>query len=312
MNTHSLIVRLPNWVGDVMMTLPTLQTFHQQGIELQLFGKPWIKDLLATSNFPLHSLESGFWSNRKKLAAIPNDKVLLLTNSFSSALMARLAHKKIIGYTTDNRRVLLNAGIAKRPHLHEVQYFWEISRFAAKHWFPLITWPEQIPGLNLSPNPLTLEKIKQRLAESNISKPFWVLCPFAHGSGKNGQSKIWPHWASLSKHLSKHPTVVCPGKNDEHLCESLVPGATVLADLNLSEFAALLSQAEQVIANDSGPMHIATSVGVKTLGIFGVTDPKRTSPWGGEFIGDLEAWPTLEEVLARINLINKGFVDKVV
>ena len=45
----SLIIRLPNWVGDVIMALPALQSLQQSGIELLLFGKPWANDLLAAT-----------------------------------------------------------------------------------------------------------------------------------------------------------------------------------------------------------------------------------------------------------------------
>jgi heptosyltransferase-2 len=128
-----------------------------------------------------------------------------------------------------------------------------------------------------------------------------VLCPFAHGTGKNNVSKIWPHWCALSRELSQdHTLIVCPGKNEEHLCAELVPEATVIADLNLSEYAALLSMSQGVIANDSGPMHLASAVGAKTLGIFGVSEPKRTSPWGGDSIGDQNGWPTLLQVQDKI------------
>jgi ADP-heptose:LPS heptosyltransferase len=32
-------------------------------------------------------------------------------------------------------------------------------------------------------------------------------------------------------------------------------------------------------------MHVAAAVGVRVLGIFGVGNPSRTHPWGGEFVG---------------------------
>ena len=35
-----------------------------------------------------------------------------------------------------------------------------------------------------------------------------------------------------------------------------------------------------VIANDTGPMHMAAACGVPVLALFGPTDPKRTGPYG--------------------------------
>ena len=88
---------------------------------------------------------------------------------------------------------------------------------------------------------------------------------------------------------------VCPGSN-EYLC--LPDGVITLSGLSLIEYAAVLASAEQVVANDSGPMHLASAVGASVLGVFGVTDPQRTSPLGGDVVGDQTAWPTVASVLA--------------
>lgn len=296
-----LIVRLPNWVGDVVMALPALLAMRKTGIKLQLFGKPWITDLLAETHLALNQLSPRFWQSTKKMAKdLETDRVLLLTNSFSSALMARLAGKTAIGYSTDLRQWLLEARI--KPGIqHEVEYFWRIARFASQYWFPGLQWLEHIPTtIKLPIHKTSISSAKQRLQLANINRPFWVLCPFAQGKGNHGQSKIWSHWRELSKQLHQYPLVVCPGKNEEILCKELVPEAIVLSGLNLNEYAATMAMAEKIIANDSGPMHIAAAVNANTLGIFGVSDPKRTRPWGGDHIGTLGQWPTLSEVLQRI------------
>lgn len=302
-NTHpSLIVRLPNWVGDVIMSLPALQAMQQSGIELFLCGKPWVNDLLAATGMHLFSLSNKFWPSTKKIAEMGgHKKSLLFTNSFSSALMTRLAGKATIGYKTDGRGLLLKASISKSPAQHEVQYFWDIAQFASQHWFPSLPWPDQIPErVSLPLTNSSISRAKETLHAAKIHAPFWVVCPFAHGTGKCGISKIWPHWRELSTQLHSHQLVVCPGKNEEQLCSELVPEARVLSGLNLSEYAAILATAEQVIANDSGPMHIAAAVGTSTLGIFGATEPHRSRPWGADYIGSLGKWPTLSEALSAL------------
>ncbi len=295
----SLLVRLPNWVGDVMMALPALQAMQQSGIELQLLGKPWISDLLGAMDMPLLSLTNNFWQTRTKLAEITNsNKALLLTNSISSALLTRLAGFATIGYKTDARKLLLTAGVVKGHDQHEVDYFWSIARFASQYWFPQLQWPGSITTkITLPVSLLSIANAKDALLRANISEPYWVICPFAQGTGKNGESKIWPNWRELSKQLAPYNLVVCPGKNEEHLCAELVPDATVLSGLNLGDYAAILKGSERVIANDSGPMHMAAAVGANTLGIFGVTEPKRTAPWGADYIGASGTWPTLSQVL---------------
>jgi ADP-heptose:LPS heptosyltransferase len=48
---------------------------------------------------------------------------------------------------------------------------------------------------------------------------------------------------------------------------------------SLLSLPALIKRADWVIANDSGPMHLAAALGVKTLGIFGPTDPRVCGPY---------------------------------
>ena len=48
---------------------------------------------------------------------------------------------------------------------------------------------------------------------------------------------------------------------------------------SLVSLPALIQRAEWVISNDSGPMHLAAALGVRTLGIFGPTDPRLFGPY---------------------------------
>ena len=41
----------------------------------------------------------------------------------------------------------------------------------------------------------------------------------------------------------------------------------------------MIGRAEWVICNDSGPLHLAAALKVKTLGLFGPTDPRRFGPY---------------------------------
>jgi ADP-heptose:LPS heptosyltransferase len=48
---------------------------------------------------------------------------------------------------------------------------------------------------------------------------------------------------------------------------------------SLVSLPALIKRADWVISNDSGPMHLAAAMGVRTLGIFGPTDPRVCGPY---------------------------------
>ncbi len=48
---------------------------------------------------------------------------------------------------------------------------------------------------------------------------------------------------------------------------------------SLVSLPALIKRADWVISNDSGPMHLAAALGVRTVGIFGPTDPRVSGPY---------------------------------
>jgi ADP-heptose:LPS heptosyltransferase len=48
---------------------------------------------------------------------------------------------------------------------------------------------------------------------------------------------------------------------------------------SLVSLAALIRRADWVVCNDSGPLHLAAALGIKTLGLFGPTDPRLFGPY---------------------------------
>jgi lipopolysaccharide heptosyltransferase I len=102
--------------------------------------------------------------------------------------------------------------------------------------------------------------------------------------GTNWPTKRWPveHFASLLEPLRDRfdlQTVVAGSRSETDLA-SQIPGAINLAGkTNLRQLVALLESAALVIANDSGPMHIAAALDRPLVTMFGPTNPVRTGPW---------------------------------
>ena len=57
----------------------------------------------------------------------------------------------------------------------------------------------------------------------------------------------------------------------------MVSPATTLNDL-----LALSRQASLVVSGDTGPLHLAASVGAPIVGLFGPTRPERNGPWSAD------------------------------
>lgn len=310
-----IAVRLPNWVGDVCMALPTLAHLRAAGLQLHCFGKGWARDLLAGFPDRVEVLPKGWRAGAAAIRASGATRGLLLTNSFSSAWTMRWAGIKAIGYSRDLRGWLLGYAPRRLRDVHEVESFWTL---ALAETFQDGGWPEYFGEPPAPPPPSALALIlAQRhrdeaaaaLAAAGIAGYYHVLCPLAVGTVA-GMSKQWPSFPLLCRGLIEQGerVIACPGPGEEATCAALLPGASLIPGLGLGAYAAVLAGARKVVANDSGPMHLGVAVGAPVLGIFGVTDPRRTRPWGptGAVVGDGMGWPTVQAVWESLRQLPSG------
>ncbi len=72
-----------------------------------------------------------------------------------------------------------------------------------------------------------------------------------------------------------------PGDEDDanQIKDALNKDAVLIPGTDIGKLAGLISQCKLVIANDSGPMHIAAALGVPVIGIFGPTNPTNHKPY---------------------------------
>ena len=75
--------------------------------------------------------------------------------------------------------------------------------------------------------------------------------------------------------------VIWAGNNQVAYRERVPEGQflNLTGNTSLVSLAAVIGRAEWVICNDSGPLHLAAALKVKTLGLFGPTDPRRFGPY---------------------------------
>lgn len=302
-----LIVRLPNWVGDVCMALPALHLLARS-FSVIAVGRPWAVDLLAGMPWQTVALPRPFGSQIWTLSALRATRGLLLTNSFGSACAMRLAGIEAIGLAGDGRSWLLGTAVPRYPGLHEVEAFWRLAWLTAAAdggWGVAgrRRWPRPPRRLELMPDPAQRSQAERALRASGVHGPFVCIAPLAVGTIA-GRSKVWPGFAALAARLTARgiTMVACPGPGEDAATAAAVPGAYLLRGLGLGAYAAVCARAAAVIANDSGPMHLAAAVDAPVLGIFGVSDPGRTAPWGlrARAIGSAAGWPEVVTVEAAL------------
>ena len=110
--------------------------------------------------------------------------------------------------------------------------------------------------------------------------------------GGNWDAKRWPpeNFTRLSveilKRLKDVEIVITGAEKDKPLAEKIVSEVNserchaVAGKTDLGQAAALYKKCVLVVSADSGPIHLASAVGVTTIGIFGPTDPEITGPRG--------------------------------
>ena len=294
----ALIVRLPNHLGDACMALPALDLLADSGNALTLAGKPWARDLFAAYPWPTVALTG---SRVDRIRALRNGRQkagLLLTNSFGSALEFRMSGIAAIGYARDGRSWLLRRAEAVNASDHMVAYY---HRLASAY---VGTSPPVPRNLRLRVDDPARQRGRDLLKVHGVTANYVVLCPVAVGF-HHGQVKAWNGFTRLTRELlaSGVAVVAMPGPNESATVRSALPGAIVLPESDVATFAAVLAGARLVVANDSGPGHLAAAVGARLISVFGVTEPEKTRPWSttATLVGSSQAWPPYAEVRSAVD-----------
>jgi ADP-heptose:LPS heptosyltransferase len=312
-----LLVRLRNWVGDVLLGLPMLQRLADAGYELHLVGKGWARDLLAGHGWPVHPLPP---TMRERVALLrqlhqaaaraasvdvseagrgrPID-ALCLPYSLSSALECRLAGLRALGHAHEGRSLLLARAIPRERGRHELAVYWALGDALLGTAAPL---PERL-GLRLAPQ--HVEAAHTLRAAQGLERAPIVICPFAGGTFDK-LPKTWPAFADFVQgdlaplaQAQGRRIVVCPGPGEVDEARRDFAAALTLEGVGLGAYAALLADSALMISNDTGPGHIAAAVGAPLLSVLGPTDPGQWRAWGPSvhLLGGLGRWPGRDAVI---------------
>ncbi|OGV27624.1 MAG: hypothetical protein A3F18_07545 [Legionellales bacterium RIFCSPHIGHO2_12_FULL_37_14] len=296
-----LALRMPNWVGDALMVLPIIDGLTALNIEVELLGKSWLADLFSGYNVTTFNIPPQLFKAQQEYKRILAKDVVLFTNSIRSAAAASLANKNTVGYLTVGRSIFLTHGLKKAQGLHETEYFFNLAAYAVNNIFAKSLTKKPEFKLKIGQN--SVKNAEDILLSNNINANYLVLCPGATGHGVNGESKVWPYWDGLIKALIKQKIalIACPANNEIEKFTQIFPREVkILPGVNLSTYAAIMQSSKLVIANDSGPLHLAAAVNAQVLGLFGVSSPKRVAPKNAYILGELGKWPLLSQVLQAL------------
>ncbi|TDM06200.1 MAG: heptosyltransferase [Ideonella sp. MAG2] len=210
-------------------------------------------------------------------------------------LVLRLAGFAVAGFATDGRGLLLRKPLAQAAGPHAAESFWAQA-------CGFLGLQEPMPSRIVLP----LTDHARRLAAEVIAQhagsagDFVCIAPFAGGL-VDKQPKRWPGFPAFAQRLQGLglPILVCPGPAAEVAeAKALYPGATLVENLPLDAYAALLGQARLVVANDTGPAHLAAAAAAPLLSVLGPTKTRQWRPWGPTVtaLGGDGQWPDPDRV----------------
>jgi heptosyltransferase-2 len=304
-----IIIRLPNWVGDTVQCLATLELLQQAGYRLHLIGKPWVRDLFAAYDWRTYSRPAKstaaiaqLWRLRRQLKAEDASfarriNMVLLTDSHRSAMEAGLAGLRALGYARNVRSYYLRRRLRRVRDSNALAGYWRLGAALLDNAAPS---PQHI---NLALSRPQVDAARALLRSSQIRAGYAVLCPFS-GKGQESGRKRWPAFPELAHTLNEQgiPVVLCPGPGEEDEARRDYPAANTLTSVPLGVYAALMRGAWCTIANDTGPGHIAAAAGANLVSVVGPHYSPRWAPLGPRvaIAGHAARWPGLEEVMARL------------
>ncbi|MEV8877750.1 glycosyltransferase family 9 protein [Mesorhizobium ciceri] len=144
----------------------------------------------------------------------------------------------------------------------------------------------QDPTPRLQPNGTAQEECARILAENALAKKSYV----AVHAGARFEGRCWPpqHFAAVIDEVYAKTGLrsLLVGGPDEGLAAQRIlevtasPVASVVGKASLEVLTALLAEASIFLGNESGPMHIAASVGTPAVGLYGLTSPEQWGPFG--------------------------------
>jgi ADP-heptose:LPS heptosyltransferase len=152
-----------------------------------------------------------------------------------------------------------------------------------------------------------------RFIKQYANSDYILIFPFC---SKKHQNKKWPFYKDLvslikQEYKNNYPVLVAPGPNEIKEADQL-KAKIVLNDgepINIKMLISLISKAKFIIANDTGPAHIASHLNKKGLVLFGShTSAKKVSIENLDFksisvknLKDLDVETVLKELKINLN-----------
>jgi heptosyltransferase-2 len=284
-----LMVRSVNWLGDAVLMAPAVRAMRlgRPDLELTVVCQPKLSGFWRTVSSVDRVVElpkdGGILAASRLIRAENFDAAVLFPQSLRAGLEAWLAGVPVrAGYGGHMRRWLLSflcpqpvSAAQDEESRHQVHYYLTLAYHLGAPQLAPADWVEA------SAKPQGRGPVRQwRVA----------VCPGA----EYGPAKRWlpERFAEVIRIVSSgHPvdwTLVGVPKDAPvgAVIEAAVAGApgvslrNLIGQTSLGGLVEVLRESDALLTNDTGTMHLAASLGIRVVAVFGSTDPGLTGPLG--------------------------------
>jgi heptosyltransferase-2 len=276
-----IAVRAPNWIGDVVLSLPALRDLKRNfpGARIEVLARSWVGELYGAVPEVAAVIESRGLRADAAVLRGRFDAGVLFTNSFGTALA--LAFGRVPerwGYATEARGPLLTRRARPPAAIRgRSQVYYYRAMLAGV-------------GLQVSASPDASLRCPDAWGEAAAQRmgngPFVGLNPgAAYGSAKRW---IPARYAAAAERIAGERgarIVLVGGEAERPLADAIAaalpaPPLDLCGRTSLAELVGVLSRLDLLLTNDSGPMHLASALGTPLVAVFGPTDWRETAPAG--------------------------------
>jgi ADP-heptose:LPS heptosyltransferase len=283
----TILVLHPMAIGDVVLGTPVAAALKRiyPGAKVIYFTHTSLVPLLrlchAIDEYVDWTRKAPLLTQLSTIKQLRPDLIVDLTSSTRTRLLCLLSGIRTVSYRKQPR--------AQRPVEHvSDRYMQTLSKLPQSSNSTDAIFP------TLQPDTAHMEKLEQSLENNKArQKSILALIP---GVGSLRPNRAWPesHWLTLARKLRERDDiymVLIGGPDENQLCEKIREAAgagnceNYAGRLSLPETAALLKLARLAVSGDTGPCHIAVSVGTPVVSMMGPTLQARSGPYSYQEMG---------------------------
>jgi len=324
----------PRGIGDIVLSTIVLDNLIQYfpAVEIHYLVEEFAKQ--SVENNPLvkkiHTMQKNEFSYfvARRVRKEKYDLIIDLWSNPRSAQITFLSNAKYrVGYSYRGRRYAYNIkSNAGRGDAHSAEHNLELLK--------AIDVPVNSKNIHYHTSKSSKYNAEKVINDLGLTNKIIIgIIPSGGWESKRCDAEKWIEICNglINKFNASLLLLWGPGdEEDKEKIESVLKDDIVSApETDVDEMAAFINICKVVIANDSGPMHIAAALNVPTLGLFGPTDPKKhgpynanstfiikddlhclicnklTCPYNHECMNELPA----DEVIRKVEQIGKSFLE---